>query len=186
VPVTRATTFSVPAALVSLAVMLSCGEARADSGPSEYEVKAVFLYNFAKFVEWPSPTFSETGGAVVLGVFGDDPFGPALERIALHQQVQGRRIVIRRARSLSELGFCHLVFLGSPGPGGSWPQTIRAASAAGQLVVGDTSDFAVQGGGIGFFVEERRVRFVVNLAATDRAGLKVSSKLLKIAKVIRN
>lgn len=164
--------------------MLSCGEGFAQ-GPTEYEVKAAYLYNFAKFVDWPSWTFDQTGGAMVLGVYGADPFGSTLERMASHQQVQGRAIVIKRARSFEALGFCHVLFIGSPGQGGNWQQTIRSASGSSRLVVGDADDFAQRGGAIGFFIEERRVRFTVNLSATDRAGLKLSSKLLKIANVIR-
>jgi hypothetical protein len=172
-----------PAAIASLALMLSCGDARAE-GPTEYEVKSAFLYNFAKFVEWPASTFERTGGAMVVGILGPDPFGPALERIAATQQVQGRKIVIRRVRGPSELGFCHLIFIGSAGSG-SWSQIVRATNASYRLLVGDSIEFAEHGGAIGFFLEDRRVRFVVNLSATDRAGLKVSSKLLKIARVIR-
>jgi hypothetical protein len=174
-----------PAAIASLALLLSCGDARAEGGPTEYEVKSAFLYNFAKFIEWPSSTFEQTGGSMVVGILGADPFGPALERIAATQQVQGRKIVIRRATGTSELGFCHLLFVGSVGPSGTWSQTIRAASGPSRLLVGDGAEFAEHGGAIGFFLDERRVRFVVNLSATDRAGLKVSSKLLKIALVMR-
>jgi hypothetical protein len=183
-PVTRVTKKLVLPVTACLAAMLSCGESLAQPA-SEYEVKAAFLYNFAKFVEWPAWTFEQTGGTVVLGVYGANPFGPTLERMARLQQVQGRTIVIKPVSSLKEMGFCHVLFVGSPGADGDWSQTIRAASGGSRLLVGDSDDFAQRGGGIGFFVQDRRVRFTVNLAATDRAGLKLSSKLLKIARVIR-
>lgn len=182
--VTRATKILPAAATAFLALLLSRAESVAE-GPTEYEVKAAFLYNFAKFVEWPAATFSRTGGSVVLCVLGPNPFGPTLERIAREQKVQGRPMVIKRAQTAAELGPCHLLYGPQPDDSGQLAEAIRAVSVPGRLVVGEGEQFAAQGGGIGFFLEQRRVRFAINLAATDRAGLKVSSKLLKIAKVIR-
>ncbi len=179
-----ARSLQLAAALALLAALAPA--VRAERVPSEYEVKAVFLYNFAKFVEWPAGAFARTDGAVVLGVFGDDPFGVALDRIARQQNVKGRRIVIRRGRSLEELGHVHVLFVNVPDDASSLPKFIRAASTGHRLVVGDSEYFASRGGAVGFFVEKQRVRFVVNLGAIDRAGLKMSSKLLAIAKVIRS
>jgi hypothetical protein len=184
IAVTRATKI-LRVLLALVACVLWRGDLAAASMPTESEVKAVFLYNFAKFTEWPASSFEQTGGALVLGVHGPDPFGAILERLAAAQQVQGRRIVIRRGRTLAELGFCHVLFLAGRAGEPAAESSIRAVSGAGQLIVGDGQAFAENGGGIGFYLDDRKVRFVINLAATDRAGLKLSSKLLKIATVIR-
>jgi hypothetical protein len=182
--VTRATKILAAPLAAGLALLLA-GAAFAVVMPTEYELKAAYLYNFAKFVEWPDWTFDQTGGAMVMGVLGGDPFGPALERLAAAQQVQGRRIAIKRGRSVGEMGFCHVLFIAAPQPDIGWDQTIRSASGPSRLLVGDGEHFAELGGGIGFFFEERRIRFVINVAATDRARLKVSSKVLALAKLIR-
>ena len=168
-----------------LALTVPSVAAVAEGNPSEYDVKAAFLYNFAKFVEWPPNAFDATAGVIVLAVLGDDPFGPALDRIADQQLVQGRKIIVKRVARLEELGVCHVLFLRLAGEV-SLVRFIKNASAAGRLLVGDSEQFAERGGAIGFFLEQRRVRFIVNLAAAERAGLKVSSKLLAVAKVIRN
>jgi hypothetical protein len=164
---------------------LDASPAPAAETPTEYDVKAAFLYNFAKFIEWPGGAFDGSNGAIVLGVLGPDPVGSTLERIAREQQVQGRPIVVKRARSLSDLGVCHVLFVAPAAGNGNPMMLIPEASVPSRLVVGDGIAFAERGGAIGFYVQERKVRFIVNTAATDRAGLKVSSKLLKIARVIR-
>jgi hypothetical protein len=156
----------------------------APTGASEYELKAAFLFNFAKFVEWPAWTFERAGG-VVFTVLGEDPFGAALERIARDERVQGRAIIVRRARRVEEVGPCHILFVRRR-DGDGLDDLIRSASAPYRLLVGEDSGFAERGGGIGFFFEQRRIRFTINLGATERAGLKVSSKLLKIARVVRD
>lgn len=159
--------------------------ARAQSAPpSEYEVKAAYLYNFAKFIEWPPDSFRPSGGTIVFGVLGEDPFGALLDRIAREERVLGRRIAVKRARRIEDLGACHVLFVRRRGDA-SVAQVIRSASAHLRLVVGEDPGFAELGGSIGFFLEERRVKFAINVAATERAGLKVSSKLLRLAKIVR-
>jgi hypothetical protein len=160
-------------------------DAGAAIGASEYDVKAAFLFNFAKFVEWPAWTFERSGGAMVFSVVGDDPFGPALDRIARNEKVQGRPIIVKRVRRVEDLGPCHIVFIRGRGDA-AVSSLIHQASAPYRLVVGEDPEFAERGGGIGFYFEQRRIKFTVNVGATERAGLKVSSKLLKIARVIGN
>jgi hypothetical protein len=122
---------------------------------------------------------------LVLAILGEDPFGLALERIARDERVQGRPIVLRRVRRAEDVGTCHILFVRRRDDPGL-AQLIRAVSLPYRLVVGEDMDFAERGGGIGFFFEQRRVKFAVNIAATERAGLKVSSKLLKVARVVRD
>jgi hypothetical protein len=174
-----------PAILAILPILAPCRSARAAASPSEYEVKAAFLFNFAKFVEWPAWTFEQAKGNVIFTILGDDPFGPALERIARDERVQGRPIIIKRVRRPEDVGHSHILFIRHRA-GSGLEQLIRSVSAPYRLVVGEDDLFAERGGCIGFFFEQRRIKFAVNLAATGRAGLKVSSKLLTIARVVRN
>lgn len=171
------------AGLAVTTLLLGEGVPFADVAPTEYQVKAAFLYNFAKFVEWPATAFAASGGAMVLGVFGNDPFGTTLDRIARDQTVQGRRIIVRRANKLGDIGTCHILFVRPPDDV-NLASFIRGASATGRLLVGEAEGFAQRGGVIGFFVEQRRVRFMINVSAAERAGLRVSSKLLSVARVI--
>jgi hypothetical protein len=151
----------------------------------EYEVKAAFLYNFAKFVEWPQEVFAGSDGHLVVGVLGDDPFGEALDRIAQQKTVQGRRIVIRRWRNLKDVMGAHVLFV-SPAEERNLAAILRVTKDSHVLTVSDLEGFAERGGAISLFLEERRVRFAVNLKATEQAGLKMSAQLLKIAKIVHN
>ena len=158
---------------------------RADAASGEYEVKAAFLYNFAKFVEWPEEVFAGSDGHLVLGVLGDDPFGQALDRIAQEKTVQGRRIVVRRWRSLKDVMGAHVLFV-SPAEERNLAAILRMSKDSHVLTVSDLDGFAERGGAISLFLDQRRVRFAVNLKATEQAGLKMSAQLLKIAKIVHN
>lgn len=149
----------------------------------EYEVKAAFLYNFAKFVEWPSPAFSASSAHLRICVLGHDPFGDALIRIVEGKSISGHSIVIREAQSLAEARACHILFISR-----SDPDTLQQALAHLRdlpvLTVGENSEFLSLGGMINFVLEEDRVRFEINLEAAERHHLKISSKLLSVARVV--
>jgi hypothetical protein len=149
----------------------------------EYAVKAAFLYNFGKFVQWPADAFRDAEEPLVLGLLGEDPFDGLLEQIAGERQIQGRKIVIRRWHSPREVGRCHILFV-SRSQEQNLSQLMRVLGEAPVLTVSDIHDFAERGGAISLYLEERRVRFSVNLETAQRAGLKVSSQLLKIARVV--
>lgn len=141
-------------------------------------VKAAFVYNFMKFIEWPAlPPQTRT---VVLGILGDDPLAEALQ--AVHgQAAQGKAVEVRRCRGLDELRVCQVAYVGAS-EAGRFPEVRRAIGRAGVLTVGDSAGFVRQGGVIGFFLEEGRVRFEICAKRAERAGLKVSSQLLEIAR----
>lgn len=170
--------------LVALLALSAIAAAASPPPKSEYELKAAFLYNFAKFIDWPPRSFERPDAPMVFCVLGDDPFGPILAGIAREDQVMSRQIALRRADQPDQLGGCHVVFV-RPAAEVHLPELLRQAAARHVLLVGESSGFAERGGGIGLFVEQNRVRFAVNVAAIERAGLKVSSKLLKVARVIR-
>jgi len=147
-----------------------------------YPLKADLLYNFAKFVEWPAEAFYADNTPFRICVQGDDPFGPDLEP-APKKRVNGRSVVVQRGTGDDPLAGCHVVFIAVS----EAPRLARALSrfGPGVLTVSDIPGFAERGGTIGFVMERERVRFEINTDAAQRAGLKISSKLLKLAKVVR-
>jgi hypothetical protein len=167
----------------SLAGLLVCSVASAQSDLSEYQVKAAFLFNFTKFVEWPDGSFEDPQAPIVLGIIGDDPFGDDLGRIIAGQKVQGRSLVIRRERWGDDLRRCHVLFVSASEHEHS-SRILGSVQSAGILTVSDMEGFAKAGGVIEFVTEENRVRFIVNLDSANQSKLRVSAKLLALARVI--
>jgi hypothetical protein len=147
--------------------------------PSEYAVKAAFLFNFAKFVEWPPSAFADSTSPFVLCVLGPAPFGETFAAIE-GQTVQGRRLRVERHQRPDEPGTCHILFVSSA-LGSEVPQILRRVGSAGILTVGEQDDFTRLGGMINFVIRDNRVQFEVNPAAAERVGLKPSSRLLRLA-----
>lgn len=153
------------------------------SSINEYEIKAAFLLNFARFVEWPSTSFADSDSPLVIGVLGNDPFGSALDNAIQNERVKGRRLVVRRSSQLSDLKGSHILFVSSSEQSRiGW--IIREVSDRSILSVSDVSGFANRGGIVNFIVGDRKIGFEINIAAINKAGLKVSSQLLKLAKIV--
>jgi hypothetical protein len=148
--------------------------------PGEYEVKAAFLFNFAKFVEWPPDAFSGPDSPLVIGVIGEDPFGETLERTVAGKQAQGRPMEVRRWRRVEAVETCHILFVGDSQSEGS-RSLVGEMSQRPVLTVGESETFAGQGGIIRFVLESNRVRFEINHQSAIRAGLRISSRLLALA-----
>jgi len=162
------------------------GAAAQSGGPTEYEVKAAFLFNFAKFVEWPLAAISPANQVrLILCIVGDDPFGPDLSRVVAGQSVRGQAIQIRRYRFGDDLRPCHVLFI-SASERPHLTQILAGLQGAHALTVSDIDGFAEAGGVMQFVMEESRVRFVVNLEAASRAKLRVNSKLLALARVMNH
>jgi hypothetical protein len=149
----------------------------------EYEVKAAFLLNFARLVEWPRGAFEGEHTPLVLGVLGNDPFEGALGAVVEGRTAGTRPIEIRALSSLDEVGRCHIVFVTNPEPA-PVPRILVAAEGSSVLLVGDTEEFAREGGAISFYREDGKVRFAINRRAAELAGLKISSRMLKLAKLV--
>lgn len=147
----------------------------------EYKLKALVLFNFAKFVEWPTQAYAEVTSPIVIGVLGDDPFGSVLEEIVKDRPIAGHPVVVQRAHRLEELPVCHLLFI-------SASERARQAAVLAQLgdrpvlTIGESADFVSRGGVIRLLMEEQKVRFEVNAGAADQARLKISAQLLSLAK----
>ena len=155
--------------------------AASDSTYREYQVKAAFLYNLSKFIEWPGDARREE--PISFCILGDDPFGTALDRTVADKRVGGRPVRIRRSGRLDDLTGCEVLFVSAS----ERPRLDRLlAKLAGSpvLTTADFEGFAERGGMIGFVVRDGRLGLVVNVDAAERAGLRVSSRLLKVAAVV--
>jgi len=150
---------------------------------TEYQVKAAYLFNFLKFVEYPNDSFADPLAPIVIGVVGDDPFGSALPQVVTGKTVQGRDLVIRNYRDGEELRGAHILFI-SASEKKRLPMIFSNLHGSSVLTVADMEGFLDAGGMIQFLNENDRVRFAINLDATTQARLKLSSKLLSLAKVV--
>jgi hypothetical protein len=156
--------------------------------PSEYQLKAAFLFNFAKFIEWPEKSFGSADSAFKVCVIGQDPFGQALEVSLLGKTMGSRAVQIMRFPSstgLAEARRCQIVFI-SASEKNHYHEVIESFSGTDDLLVGDADGFAASGGEIEFVVEDNHIRFAINPEATERANLKISSKLLALAKIVHD
>jgi hypothetical protein len=167
--------------LTGIAIPL-CAQA---SAASEYQVKAAFLYNFAKFVEWPEAALSNPTASIVLCVYGEDPFGPALDETVKGKSINSRDLAIHRTKNPQELRGCQVVFIDGA-ESKRLPEILGALQGASALLVGESGGFAEQGGQIQFLLEDNKVRFSINVDAVERAHLKISSKLLALAKIVHD
>jgi len=158
-------------------------EGRAQDALSEYQVKAAYLFNFLKFVEFPGESFADPLAPFVIGVVGEDPFGNALPQVVIGKTVQGRDLVIRLYHAGEDLRGAHILFI-SASERKRLPMIFSGLRGSSVLTVGDTPGFLDAGGVIQFVNENDRIRFAINLDAAGRARLKMSSKLLSLAKVV--
>jgi hypothetical protein len=157
-----------------------------DADSSEYLIKAGFIYNFAKFVEWPAATFSQPDSPIVIGVLGTDPFGSVLDRIVEDKKIGPRGFVVKRykwGKDLKDLKDCKILFV-SASEKVHIDEILQSVKGQPILTVGETPGFAERGGVIRFTLEDNRVRFEVNVDAARQAELNISSRLLTLAKII--
>ncbi len=168
--------------LLLFALALAGGSISAARAASEYDVKAAYLYNFAKFVDWPASAFTTANAPLVLCVVGGDPFGPALGAIE-GKLIAGRPLRIQYITARDGLGDCHIAFIGALDTAGRL-QVLERLGSKPVLTVADTPGFATQGGMINFVVADGRVQFAVNPAAATRVGLTLRAYLLKVAIVV--
>jgi hypothetical protein len=202
--------------LILLAAFVFPAMAVDPASSSEYQIKAAFIYNFMKFIEWPKGTTSKGADGensrepkkdddkkdepIVIGIVCDNPFGKAFELI-IKKKIKDRKVIIRKFEGLREykardkdkymeeyeakygkaLRKCEVLFIYSTQEC-YCEEIVGIVKDSSVLTVGETKDFAAKGGVIGFVVEKKKVRFEINLAAAKRAKLKISSKLLRLAK----
>jgi hypothetical protein len=170
-------------ALAALCIALALGvAAQVEAEPQEYSVKAAFIYNFTKFVEWPED-LSAGDSPFVIGILGEDPFGGVLDETVSHKTVREKRIVVKRFSRIEDAKDCRILFI-SGSEKEDLSQIVKRLGHAPVLTVSDVGQFADQGGMIQLVMDQNRVRFAINVAATEQAGLKPSSQLLKLARIV--
>ena len=157
----------------------------AQSSMSEYHVKALFLFNFAKYIEWPAevPSRETVQASITIGILGTSPLGQHLQKAVQGKTVSGRAVIIKQVQNPEEMGQCQILFIGSS-------EKSRLGEILGRLkslpvlTVGETDQFARQGGIIGFVKKEGKVRLEIDLASARQARLEISSKLLSVADTV--
>jgi len=180
-----------PASLIIISMMvlwilLSSASSRAvavNEEDLEYAAKLAFLYNFAKFIEWPPGSFHSPSAPLVICIAGRDPFSPGTENELRTRTVSGHPIEIRPLRATDPVGVCGMVFI----PVTERDQAdniLQRSRGSSTLTVGEIPGFAARGGIINLTVEGNRLHFEINQLAAERAGLKISSRLFSLAKIV--
>jgi hypothetical protein len=177
----------LPRAIVVLTALLAFAAAlptRAQAPPpTEYQVKAAFLFNFSQFVDWPAASFADAHSPLIIGVLGSDPFGATLDEIVRGESVGGHPLAVRRYQSLEQLDDCHILFI-DRSQESQLDAIVAALQGRSVLTVGDFAGFARHGGVIRFVTVGNKIRLRVNLAAAQEANLTISSKLLRPAQIV--
>jgi hypothetical protein len=150
---------------------------------AENQVKAVFLFNFAQFLAWPPGAFRSPQSPIVIGVLGDDPFGPYLDRVVQGERIGERPLVVRRYRRPEDAAECSILFI-SRSEAGEFDTVMARLKGRSLLTVGDFDGFARLGGMVRFVTENGKIRLRINVLAAKAAGLTISSKLLAHATIV--
>lgn len=148
----------------------------------EYQLKAVFLFNFVQFVEWPAEIFPTAESPIVIGILGKDPFGSFLEETIRGEQVNGRPIVIEHFSNTKEIKNCHILFINAATT--RLDDVLKSLEGKNILTVSDANNFAKQGGMIRFKNESNKIKLQINLKAVKVTDINISSKLLRLSEIV--
>jgi YfiR/HmsC-like len=155
-----------------------------DSPVSEYQVKAIFLFNFAKYVDWPATAFTNAATPITIGVLGTDPFGDNLQNMVKGKTINGRTFLVKHLTADSDLSGCQILFI-SDSEASRMGEILAKAGALPILTVGEGEDFAKNDGIIHFILKDGKVRLEIDLTSVKKTGLAISSKLLAVADVVK-
>jgi hypothetical protein len=176
----------VSAAVLFLAAGLAlpgwAGSDEPAASSTEYELKAAFLYHFAQFVEWPPEAFPDTSAPFVIVVAGNDRFREVLAHTVENKMIQGRKLSVRAWNKNQDGPRCQMLFIS--GASGAVKEILQETKGSGVLTIGDIEGFTQQGGMINFIIADDRVRFDINHRTAESARLRISSKLLALAKSV--
>ena len=167
-------------ALILIWLLTIVGARAQDPQRAEYHIKAAFLFNFARFVEWPPAAFADAGSPIVIGILGENPFQDELEQTIRDKTLNNRPLVIKQFASLGESTNCQILFI-STSEKKRLPEIFEAVRAASVLTVGETDRFIETGGMVNLVHEGSKIRFQINEPVAKNAGLKISSKMLSLA-----
>jgi hypothetical protein len=173
--------------LTRLLLLLIClggmTRARSQEGQaSSYEIKAVFLFNFTRFVEWPPKTFESDDQPFVIGILGENPFGKTLDEVVVNEKVDNHPIRIRYFDKAADVVNCHLLFVSSRG-GNSFARIAGTLQNRHILTVSDRKNFCQQGGVIHLYIQDQKIKIEINTENARASDLRISSKLLMLASV---
>ena len=177
-------TMAILMGLTALAAVGRFGAPAQGLEAPEHQVKAAFLFNFAKFVEWPAKAFTSTNTPLVFGVCGHSPVTADLRAAVQGRTLNGHPLECREVSAPNEMKACHVLFV-PRGDAGRMKQILDSLDSASVLTVGESERFIEAGGMINFVLENDRMRFEINNGAARHAGLKISSKLLSLATVVK-
>lgn len=157
----------------------------AEAAVSEYELKAAFLYNFTKFVDWPPRAFPVADGPIVIGIIGEDPFGTAIDALVRGEVVHDHALIVKRMPADGDLRNCQVLYI-SRSEKDHLPALMNQLKGSPVLTVSDMERFGEQGGIVNLVLENKAVKIEINSAAADRAGLQISAKLLRLARLVKS
>lgn len=169
--------------VASALLLLLSGVSWAAPTAPEYQLKAVFLFNFTQFVEWPPPAFETATSPIVIGILGSDPFGAYLDDTVKNETINGRPLSIERYTKVEDVKLCHVLFI-SRSETPRLQQILTGLKNKNILTVSEIENFSRLGGMIRFTTVENKVRLRINLEATKAANLTISSKLLRPAEIV--
>ena len=150
--------------------------------PTEYQIKAKYLYNFTRYVNWPKEVFTDSISPFVIGIVGQDPFGIELEKTVEGKNIKNRTFSVKRFNSINDLEFCHMLFIGLIDKKHQ-NQILNKIKGLSILTVGNRTNFTQDGGIINFIEKKEQVRFEINTKVARESRLKISTKLLKMADI---
>ena len=157
----------------------SAASPAASAAPSpEYQIKAVFLFNFAQFVAWPAAAFADAQAPLVIGVLGEDPFGAQLDEAVRDEKIGEHPLQVQRYRRVDDIGACHILFI-SGSESGQLDKILARLKGRSVFTVGDTETFNRAGGMVRFVTENKKIRLRINVEAAKAVDLVISSKLLR-------
>jgi|SRR5579872_898766 len=183
--IAQCSTVAVMLAVAAL-VLVGPNPSHADSDSDrEYAVKAAYIYNFARFVDWPADAFPRPDAPFVIGIVGKDPFGSIIDHAVQGKSINGRPFVVRRLKLDQDLRQCHILFV-SASEKDKIGRLLAAVGGAPILTVGETPGFACRGGIVNFRIERGTVRFEINPDTAKRVRLTISSRLLGLARIVKD
>lgn len=172
------------AGLVALVLLLPVSNALSQTAPSrEYQLKAVFLFHFAQFTQWPTNAFASTNAQIVIGILGSDPFGDALKDIVRGETINGRKIEVEHFDRVEDVKGCHILFLASS-ESRRPERIVEQLKGSPILTVSDLDSPAGRGVMIRFVEDNNKLRIRINLDAVSEAKLTISSKLLRASEIV--
>ena len=164
-------------------MLLWCTLAWAAPPAAEHQLKAVYLFNFGQFVEWPPEAFASPDAPFVIGILGEDPVAETLEAVVHGESLHGRRVVVSRFEQPSGIGPCHIVYIGR-GEAARLDAALAAVRGRAVLTVSDVGGAEHRGAVIALFTESNRIRMRINVGEARAGNLVISSKLLRPAEIV--